>query len=110
MSHFSEVRAAFAAALSAVDGVRGFEKKPVSRQVGDAWPAWASGTHVTGGAYSELGWTVYVYLPSDDDARDTWISGHLTELTEALLPVAWVDGAAPGTVDDQPVLTFTCRE
>lgn len=110
MSHLADTRAAIAAALSTVDDVRGFTKKPVSRNAGDAWPSWAGGLHVTGGTYGELSWTVYVLVPGDEDARETWISGRLEALTVALLEVVWVVGVETGTVDDQPALVINCRE
>ncbi len=104
-----EIRADIAAALSTVADITGHPYRPSAPRVGDAWPKWTGGPHVAPGVV-ETGWAVYVLLPSDEQAQDTWITGHLDVLLEALAPLLWVESVEAGASLDSPALILNGKE
>lgn len=104
-----EVRPDIAEALSEVDGVTGYTRRPSAPRVGDAWPKWSGDTHVAPGAF-ETTWQIVVLLPNDEAAQEEWIVARRVALVEALAAVAWVVGMEPGVSADSPALLINCRE
>lgn len=89
-------RAEIAAAVTAVDGVKGYPTRPAAPRTGDAFPRWRGGAPDGGptGLYMHE-WALMVFLPPEEVAADRWVDDHLDALTEALISVGWVTGAAP---------------
>lgn len=104
-----EIRPAVKAALDTVDGVQGFERQPISRNVGDAWPRWALDTRVAAGVF-ESAWAVIVRLPDDEAAREAWIEEHRWPLVDALAHLIHVDTIGPEVLEETPVLMIIGRE
>jgi hypothetical protein len=106
-------RAAFAAALSTVDGVAGYAERPAAPRAGDAWPVWRGAERDEDSGLLGHTWAVGVYLPQDRGSADDWIDGHVDALIAALRPVAYVDGFDPANfgTDNSPVfgLLLTTR-
>lgn len=105
-------RAAIAAALSTVAGVKGYAKAPTAFRTGDAWPNLTRLDRGPGDVW-EAQWRVFVVLPgSDRDAVDQ-IDALLPSLVAALDPVIFVDAAEPVTIPtdagDLPALQITAR-
>lgn len=88
------MRADIAAAVSAVDGLHGFAKRPNVLNTGDAWPQW-SGAERSDGALFANTWRIYIVLPSDETTADEWADLYGDLLAEALAPVLFVDTIAP---------------
>ena len=90
-------RAALAAALSTVDGVTGYVKRPTTPKPGDGWPLWRGSERGAGWAFT-AGWAVLIVLPGDEAAADAWIDAREAALFEALEPVMFVDRLDPAAV------------
>lgn len=88
------MRADIAAALSAIDGLHGYPKRPDAPNTGDSWPQW-SGAERSDGALFVNSWRVYVVLPSDETTADEWADLYGDLLADALAPVLFVDAIAP---------------
>lgn len=104
-----EIRPLVAAALSTVDGVRGYERAPASRKIGDAWAKWGGQVRIAPGVF-EFAWQILIRMPDDDIAREAWIEERSWALVDALAHLIHIDGIAPDVVDDVPVLILTGRE
>jgi hypothetical protein len=106
------VRDDFATALSTVDGVNGYAKRPKALKVGDAWPLLSSIDRAEGLVF-EVTWRVMILLPQEEIAASDWIDSHAADLVVALNPVAIVDQLAPVTTvvnsTDQLALQLTLR-
>lgn len=104
------VRAAFAAALSDVAGVTGYEYRPAVPAEGDAWPLLGQLARGPGLSFDAT-WRVLVALPADEEAASLWTDMHLEQLVDALDPVAFVTAvtpvALPTDVGDMLALQFT---
>jgi hypothetical protein len=87
-------REAIAAAVTAIDGLKGYAKRPTSLNTGDAWPQWG-GAERSDGALFVNTWRVYVVLPSDETTADNWADEYGDLLADALEPVMFVDTIAP---------------
>jgi hypothetical protein len=87
-------RTDIAAAVSTIDGLRGFAKQPTSPNTGDAWPQWSGGERADGAMFVNS-WRVYVILPSDDTTADEWADLYGDLLAEALEPVMFVEAITP---------------
>lgn len=105
-------RAAIAAALSTVTGVKGYEYRPTSTKPGDGWPM-LSLLERAGGRSFTVTWRVLVMLPGDEVAASQWIDAHHEQLVDGLLDVGFVDSIAPVKLDsgagDQYALQITMR-
>lgn len=107
------LRQELADALSTVDGVRGFAKKPSAYKSGDGWPLWSGAERWEGSGMFVSTWRVFVALPTDEVAADTWIADRFELLIDVLQPVAHVDQVEivrASAVDASPILQFTVRE
>lgn len=90
-------RAEFAAALSTVAGVTGYQYRPAAMRPGDAWPTLAVLERADGLAF-EATWSVWVILPSDEKAASEQTDALVGPLVAALEPVAFVDRITPSLV------------
>lgn len=98
-------RAEIAAALSTVDGVRGFPARPNTPTTGDAWPRWGGSERDDISGQFVRTWMAVVQLPADDTAADAWIDAREDALWAALDPVGWITGFEPvdiGASDGRP--------
>jgi hypothetical protein len=89
----SAKRLAFKAALNTVTGVRAYEFKPDTPKAGDAWPQWRGMERGEEVLFTST-WAVVIFLPQDDKAAERWVEAHITDLYNALTPVAFIDGFA----------------
>lgn len=93
----ADTRAALAAALSTVDGVTGYARRPNVTKPGDAWPMWRGSERADGWGYLET-WAVVIVLPGAEDTADAFADEHQAALDAALRPVLHVDSFAPATL------------
>lgn len=89
------MRTRFKTALDTVDGVQGFEYRPNSVTVGDAWPIRGEAERDDDSGLFLVEWAVQICLASDEQAADVWIDDHVEAVISALRPVAYVDGFSP---------------
>jgi len=82
---FTSKRQDIADALSTVDGVNGFAKRPSIPNVGDAWSVMGGMERAAGDAFL-VTWLVRVLCPQDDEAAVTWWDEHWESLFYALKP------------------------
>lgn len=105
-------RAAIAAALSTVDGVTGYEKRPTTARPGDAWPLLAALDRAGGWSFT-VNWRVLILLPQDEGKASKWIDDRHEALVDALEPVAYVERIEPVLIQanntDQYALQITMR-
>ncbi|WP_328850260.1 hypothetical protein OG994_16640 [Micromonospora globbae] len=109
-------RANIAAALSLVDGVTGYPKRPSVVSPGDGWPFVASLDRGPASVF-EVTWTVTVVLPNDEQDAADWLDSHAEELAQALeyshLSVGFVDRIEPVQVATSagamPAIEITMR-
>lgn len=87
-------RAEIAAALSTVDGVTGFERRPAAPRAGAAWSVFTGGPRAAGTAFM-MTWNVYVITPADEDAAVEWFDARWEALFYALEDVGYVVSVAP---------------
>jgi hypothetical protein len=90
-------RAEIAAAISAVPGCRGWERRPSAPNAGDGW---TRGSPVldradAGGDAFLAVWSVVVLAPQDEDAAMDWWDRTWPPLYFALKPVGYVTRAEP---------------
>lgn len=105
-------RAAIAAALSTVTGVKGYLYRQTTPRPGDAWPLLSALDRAEGLAF-EVTWRVLVFLPQDERGASDWIDGHHEQLVDGLEPVGFVDRIEPvalaANTGDQYALQITMR-
>ena len=105
-------RAAFAAALTAVDGVNGYAQRPKTPIPGDAWVLLGALERADGLVFT-VNWRVLVFLPQDEVAASEWIDAHHEDLVDALEPLAFVERLEPVVIPangvDQYHLQITMR-
>jgi hypothetical protein len=107
-------RTAIAAALSTVAGVKGYEYRPTTPRVGDAWPLLSGLDRDAGRAFIRT-WRVLVFLPQEERAASDWIDAHHESLVGAMeeQDVGFVDRLEPvalaATGSDQYALQITMR-
>lgn len=87
-------RQAIATALSTVEGVKGYPKRPKTTKVGDGWPLLGALERGPGMSFAAT-WRVLVQLPSDELAASDWIDTRHEDLADALEPVGYVDRIEP---------------
>lgn len=90
-------RVALAAALSTVDGVTGYERRPASPKPGDGWVLWRGAVRDGGYAFQET-WVCVIQLPGDEVKADQWIEAHEAALFEALQPLLFVESFTPAAL------------
>lgn len=108
-----ETRTAIAEALSTVDGVEGYPKRPSVPRTGDGWALWGGAERWEGGPFVTT-WRIVIVLPSDEAAADEWVAEHLDDLIDALQRVSHIDRIDPALEkvagNDAFRLQFTARE
>jgi hypothetical protein len=109
---FTDTRAELATALSTVDGITGYEKRPAVPKIGAAYPLLELATRGPGDAF-EGTWRVIVFCGGDEHTATAFVDEKLAELVVALEPTAYVDTARPGITSinntDVHVVEITCR-
>ncbi len=109
MADFFVARSEFAAQLSSVDGVRGFEWRPSAPKPGDCWPKRGRSEH-PGAGVLQTNWTLVLVLPADEQKSEQWINDRLEALFDAISPIAYITGFETGTATDRPALLIDCIE
>lgn len=110
--NLTETRQDLVDALSSVDEVTGYMKRPATARPGDAWVRLA-GMEATGYAgLFTVTWVAVVLLPADEGAAIEQLETLVPDLDDALRPVAHVQGYAPvsltgGSGGEQPALEIT---
>jgi hypothetical protein len=95
-------RAAIAAALDTVDGLRGYLRQPSTLRPGTAWPQWGGGTRDEESPGFLETWRVTVVCDQGTpDAADAFLDAHGDDLLDALAPVLFVDSYAPARLDTE---------
>lgn len=95
--NLTDDRDAFAAALTAVDGVKGYSYRPAAPRAGDAWPLVGALDRADGLSFV-VSWRVLVFLPQDERAASVWMDNHVDALVDALEPLAFVDRIEPVSI------------
>lgn len=93
----SGTRDAIASAVSTVEGLTGYRRRPKAPKVGDAWPLWRGSERSDGWAFVQT-WMVVVVLPGDEATADEWADQYGAPLFEALEPVMFVDKIEPAAI------------
>lgn len=107
-------RAAIAAQLNTVTGVKGYAYRPTTPRPGDAWPTLPT-LELQDGLIWRPTWTVVVFLPQDERAASDWIDANFIAITTALRggSTFFPDAAEPALMGtnggDQYVLEITVR-
>lgn len=95
----AQTRDEIAAALSTVEGITGYARRPAASKAGDAWPLWRSGERADGYAYTHT-WVIVIVLPGTDEATaDAFVDARLDDIDDALRAVLFVDGVAPARLE-----------
>jgi hypothetical protein len=92
-------RAAVAAAMSTVPGVKGYAHRPATPRPGDAWPQWSGGTRDDQSIGFLETWRVLVV--TDQGAAgdaDAFLDAKGDAVLAALAPVLFVDSYTPATL------------
>lgn len=89
-----EFRAALAAAMSTVDGVTGYVRRPTAPKVGDGWPLWRGSVRDEGYAFMET-WAVVIAVGPNEVDADKWIEAHEQALFDALQSLLFVESFTP---------------
>lgn len=87
-------RAEIAAALSTVDGVKGYAYRPAVLRAGDGWPLLGPLERADGLSFTAT-WRVFVVLPQDEQAASEWLDARHEDLVDALEPAGFVDRIEP---------------
>lgn len=100
----AQTRQSIAAALSAVEGIKGYTSTPSAPNVGDAWPQWRGGARAMARAYTQS-WAVLIVMPQNDEVTaDSYADERLDEIEDALHGVLAVDDIAPAEIPGTPPL------
>jgi hypothetical protein len=91
----AEMRAAIAAAVSEVEGLTGYPKRPGSINAGDAWPLWRGAARGDDHMAFTNSWMVVLALPGDEDEADVWIDRYGVDLFVALSPLLFITAVDP---------------
>lgn len=87
-------RASIAEALSTVEGITGYEKRPKVVKPGDAWAQLNQLTRGPGSVF-ETEWRIAVVIGADVGTATDNFDSLIPAVTQALAPVAYVDSARP---------------
>lgn len=93
-------RQSIADALSTVDGITGYAKKPKVVKTGDAWAQLNQLTRGPGASF-ETQWRIAVVVGADVGTATDKFDSLIPEVTQALQAVAYVDSARPIAVPTQ---------
>jgi hypothetical protein len=95
-------RAAIAAALDTVDGIKGHLRQPSTLKPGAAWPQWAGGFREDESPGFVETWRVTVVCDQNTaDAADAFLDSRGEELLTALAPIMFVDSYTPARLDTE---------
>lgn len=94
MSH-ADTRAALAAAINTIDGLKGYAHRPTVFKAGDAWPQWRGGERADVGFVFSNTWVVIVVVPTDERTADEWSDVYGDDVCGALEPVMYVESQMP---------------
>lgn len=97
---FDTSRADIAAALNAIEGVNGFEKRPKVLNPGDAYPLLETAERGPGLAFMAI-WRILLILGRDEPSATDQTEALLPELAAALDPVAFVTAVTPVAIPTQ---------
>lgn len=92
-----ELRTAIAAAVSAIDGLTGYPKRPTSINVGDVWPRWGGANRGDDRMFTNSV-VVVLALPADEDQADALIDLYGEQLFDALQPLLYVTAFEPAVL------------
>jgi hypothetical protein len=105
-------RADLAAALTGVEGVTGYPRRPTAVKAGDAWPLWRGAERSDGFTFVQT-FAVIVALPGEEAQADVNADAYGPLLADALEGLMFVESIAPATVDtsagDMNALLITGR-
>jgi hypothetical protein len=90
-------REAIALALSEVDGVTGYRRRPQNPAPGDAWPLWRQAERADGFVFTQT-FAIMVILPSQEQDADEFADSHGEALADALESVLYIETMAPAVV------------
>lgn len=93
----AEMRTAIAAAVSTIDGLTGYTKRPDSINVGDVWPRWRGTARGDDRMFVNT-WVVVVALPGDEDTADDWVDLYGPALFTALQPLLYITAFDPAVL------------
>ncbi|GAA2817454.1 hypothetical protein [Kribbella solani] len=97
---FVESRAAIAEALSTVEGVTGYPKRPTTWTPGDAIVLVEQIDHTLGVAW-QVTWRIVLLLSGDEGVAIEQLDELLPLITDALQPLVYVDTATPEAVQTE---------
>lgn len=92
-----ELRTAIATAVSAIDGLTGYPKRPTSISDGDVWPQWGGAARGDDRLFVNTV-RVVLALPGDEDKADEWIDLYGEQLFEALSPLLYITAFEPAVL------------
>lgn len=84
-----------ATALSGVDDVTGYAKRPSAPKTGDAWTLLGGLERDAGDPGFTVTWVVLILLPPDEVIANDWIDNHAQDIFDALQPLAYVERFTP---------------
>ena len=86
--------------LTSVPGVQGKIYRPNTPVKGDAWPRLGSMTRDESSPAFYVNWSVFVFLPQNEQGADQWIDQNLEALIDALEEgdMGYVESAAPADI------------
>jgi hypothetical protein len=94
----TDVRSEFAAALSEVDGITGHDSTPVVMSVGMAWSRWTGIEQQAAVGLFATNWQILVICGGTPDQAEAYLNTHLSDILDALAPVAFVTSASPSVI------------
>lgn len=99
MSGIGPARDAIAAALSTVDGVTGWPRRPRTIRPGDGWPVWRGAERQPAGFAMAHTFSILLALPPAEQDADGFVDDHGDDLIGALEDGAlFVTGMQPVTI------------
>lgn len=98
----AQTRSSLAAAIDSVDGLTGYLQMPTAPKDGDGWPMWteAEDTGTMGGTAYIHTWAVWVVVPNDPIASDTYVDSILIPLSDALSPEMAIESVVSNLAPD----------
>ena len=97
-------RAEITAALSTVDGITVYDKRPFAPRAGDCYLRWRSERADEGVGFDRT-WLICIVTPQGEAAADAWIDQREDALLAALRRAVYVTGYGPANLgtDASPV-------
>jgi hypothetical protein len=94
----ADVRNALAAAISTVEGLKGYPARPNLINVGDGWPQWRGAQRGDDRIAFANTWMVVIALPADELTADDQIDQYGEPLFEALSPLLYITAVEPAVL------------